>query len=302
MDNLDDILTFASEKSTEVKRSEIPTFNKATWSEQKKREREQIYALIDKSADSLSKDGSMLKEFLDIQSKFDRYSVANNLLILAQNHNATKLADYKAWEKSGTPVIKGESGITILEPGNDYTREDGSVGVMFKTKKVFDISQTSSKQQEQPTVKKDERILIRALINDTPVPINISDNLPSSINALYKPDTKEILIRKGLDGLDIFKALSQELAHAQMDKGGYKRGECIFPAYCVSYILCKRNGLDVSTYSFEHLPEKYGAMEAKDIRAELSIIRDTANDISSNMSKILEPSKSNIKEKDNNAR
>ena len=76
-----------------------------------------------------------------------------------------------------------------------------------------------------------------------------------------------------------------------MDKGNYNRGENAFVAYCVSYILCKRNGIDVSSYNFDKLPSTFFSMDVKEIRAELSKIRDTANDIFSNMAQILEPKK-----------
>ena len=302
MNNFDDIFIAAPNETKGASKSDTATFDKTSWAEQKQIEREQAYALIDDTALKLSQVGSIFKGYLDVQSKFDRYSVANNLIILAQNPEATKLADFKTWKENDAYVKKGQSGITILEPGEEYTREDGSIGVSYNTKKVFDITQTSSKQITPPMAKKDDRLLLKALINNAPVAINISDRLPDNINAMYKPDTKEILIRKGLDGADIFRALAGELAHAEIDKGNYNRSECAFPAYCVSYILCKRNGIDVSSYSFDRLPAEYENMESKDIRAELSKIRDTANDISSNMAKVLEPSKSQSKNKDEESR
>ncbi len=57
--------------------------------------------------------------------------------------------------------------------------------------------------------------------------------------AAYQPQDKVILIRQGMDAPDIFRALSQELAHAHMDRGEYNRADCAFTAYCVSYMLCK---------------------------------------------------------------
>jgi hypothetical protein len=302
MSNFDDIFGATPKETQDNPKNSNTSFDKTSWAEQKQLEREQAYTLIDETAGKLSQDGSKFKGYLDVQSQFDRYSVANALLILAQNPEATKLADFKTWKENDVYVKKGETGIIILEPGEEYTREDGSIGVSYNTKKVFDVTQTNSNQTNKPVVKKDDRLLIRALINNAPVAINISDKLPDNVHAMYKPDTKEILIRKGLDGADIFRALSQELAHVEMDKGGYNRNECAFPAYCASYILCKRNGLDVSGHSFEHLPVEYKAMEAKDIRAELSKIRDTANDISSKMSKVLEPPKSQNKNKDEQSR
>ena len=295
MSNLDDIFTTTPKETKEAPKAENAGFDRTSWAEQKQIERAQAYTLIDSTAEKLSQNGSVFKGYLDIQSKFDRYSVANNLLILAQKPESTRLADFKTWKENDAPIKKGEKGITILEPGEEYTREDGSIGVSYNTKKVFDVAQTNAKQTTPSAVKKDDRLLLKALVSNASVAINISDQLPDNLSAMYKHDTKEILIRKGMDGTDIFKALSQELAHAEMDKGNYNRSKCIFPAYCVSYILCKRNGIDVNSYSFERLPGEYANMEAKDIRAELSKIRDAANDISSKMVKVLEPPKNKVR-------
>jgi len=302
MSNLDDILMATSKETKDMPKDFNASFNKTEWAEQKQMEREGAYTLIDETLGELTQDGTLFKGYLDVQSKFDRYSVANNLLILAQNPEATKLADYKTWKENDANVIKGETGITILEPGPEYSREDGSVGVSYNAKKVFDILQTNAIQATPPVVKRDDRLLLKALLNNAPVAININDKLPDKIAAMYMPKTKEILIRKGMDGVDIFRALSQELAHAEMDKGSYNRSECVFPAYCASYIICKRNELDVSNYSFDRLPAAYMDMEPKDVRAELCKIRDTANDISSKMSKLLEPPKSQNKNKDEQSR
>jgi len=295
MNSLDDIFTTTPKETKEAPKAENAEFDRTSWAEQKQIEREQAYTLIDATAENLTQNGSKFKGYLDMQSKFDRYSVANNLLILAQKPEATRLADFKSWKENDAAIKKGEKGITILEPGEEYTREDGSIGVSYNVKKVFDVAQTNTKQTTASTVKKDDRLLLKALVSNSPVAINISNQMPDNINAMYKPVTKEILIRKGMDGADIFKFLSQELAHAEMDKGSYNRCDCVFPAYCTSYILCKRNGIDVSSYSFDRLPAEYKNMEAKDIRAEISKIRDAANDISSKMAKVLEPHKSKVK-------
>jgi hypothetical protein len=302
MSNFDDIFTTAPQETMGVPKAENADFDRTSWAEQKQMEREQAYSLIDTTAESLTQDSSKFKGYLDVQSKFDRYSVANNLLILAQKPEATRLSDYKTWKENDSAIKKGEKGISILEPGEEYTREDGSIGVSYNVKKVFDISQTNAKQTTPPAVRKDDRLLIKALVSNALVTINISDQMPDNVSAIYKPATKEILIRNGLNGADIFKALSQELAHAEMDKGNYNRSECVFPAYCTSYILCKRNGIDLSSYSFDCLPAEYKNMESKDIRALLSITRDTANDISSKMSKVLEPVKCQNKNKEDQSR
>lgn len=53
----------------------------------------------------------------------------------------------------------------ILEPGDSYTKEDdGSTGMNYNVKKVFDISQTSAMGTNLPPLKKDNKEILKALI------------------------------------------------------------------------------------------------------------------------------------------
>ena len=74
-----------------------------------------------------------------------------------------------------------------------------------------------------------------------------------------------------------------------MDKGdgSYSRSSNVFHAYCVSYILCKQYGVDTNGYRFDRAPQMLEGMESKEIRNELSAIRETAGEISSRMNRML---------------
>ncbi|MFZ5967637.1 MAG: hypothetical protein ACOYVK_10770 [Bacillota bacterium] len=264
------------------------SFDKETWKQQKQEQREMVYSLIDDTAQTVAKDGTVFQKYLDMQSRFDRYSVANALLILAQKPDATRIADFDTWKEQGIYIRKKESGFFILEPGDEYQREDGTVGISYNPKKMFDVSQTGARKRETPTYP-DDRTRIKALMDHVPVPIRISDTLPEGANAIYQPEAREILIRKGMDAGNIFRSLSQELAHAEMDKGdgSYSRSNYVFHAYCVSYMLCKQYGIDTNGYRFDHAPQMLEGLESQDIRNELSVIRDTASEISGRMNRMI---------------
>ena len=238
MANYDDIFNASAQKGTEDK--SFVSFNKEEWAAQKKQERESAFAMIDETAQRMANDGSLFQSYLDVQARFDRYSVGNAVLITAQKADATQLSDFKGWKNNGVFIKKGESGIVLLEPGEEYTKEDGTVGVSYNSKKVFDISQTTAKAKDRPAMKRDERLLLKAIIHNAPCPIEISQKLPENINAVYRPDDKKIYVRPGLEAGDIFRGISQELAHAHLDDGAYKRSDHAFTAYCVSYVLCSR--------------------------------------------------------------
>lgn len=291
MSNFDDIFNTPAEKP-EKPENDKP-FDKESWKEKKQLEREQTYTLIDTTAEEISENGDKFKTYLDVQSHFDRYSVGNALLITAQMPQATQLRDFDSWKENGVSIKKQQKGIIILEPGEEYTREDGSVGVSYNVKKVFDISQTTSRDKAKPAVHRDDRLLLKALINNSPATIKISEELPEGVGALYQPETDEISVRKGMEASDIFRSVSQELAHAEFATQGetYSRGEAVFKAYCVSYMLCKKNGIDVSGYDFKNLPDNIREADAQSIRSELSSVREAVGNISARMAKVLEANK-----------
>lgn len=299
MANFDDIIQGKSAQETKVTHT---SFNKEEWVEKKKAERESAYALIDETAEQIAGDGALFQTYLDVQSRFDRYSVSNSLLITAQNPEAVKLADFDTWKKANVFIKKGETGILMLEPGEEYTRTDGSIGVSYNAKKMFDITQTTSRQQLAREVSYDPKMLLQALIHHAPCTIEISGNIPDNVNAAYMPQDKKILVRQGMDAPDIFRSIAQELAHAHMDKGNYKRSECAFPAYCAAYMLCKRYGVSTETFRFDRLPESIRQMDAKAMRSQLGQIREVVGDVSANMSRVLEPKQREQKNRGNDAR
>lgn len=299
MANFDDII---SSKPTQDQKQSFTSFDKDEWAAKKKQEREDAYVLIDSTAERMAGDGALFQTYLDVQSRFDRYSVSNALLIAAQKPDAVKLADFQTWKKANVYIKKGESGIIMLEPGEEYTRSDGSTGVSYNAKRMFDITQTTSRQQPTQTVSHDPRLLLQALIHNAPCEIEISDRLSDNVGAVYQPQEKKILVRQGMDAPDIFRSIAQELAHAHMDKGDYNRSECAFPAYCAAYMLCKRYGVSVSTFCFDRLPESLGHMDAKTLRSQLGKIRDVVGDMSANMSRVLEPRQREQKNRSGDAR
>ena len=280
MPNFDDL--FAPQP---IQREDTP-FDKDAWAAKKQQEREGVYLMIDTYVHEMSIDGGLFRAYLDVQARFDLYSVSNAILIAAQCPEATKLADFDHWKESGVYVKRGADAITILEPGKEYEKDDGSTGVSYNVKKVFDISQTSSRQQVVSPVARDERLLLKALMNNAPCRFAISNELPDGINVAYYDKENTIWVRQGLDAPTIFRGLAQELAYVHMTKGNYSCENPAFAIYSVSYMLCQRNGVSVDHFSFAEMPEEYSKMDAQSIRAEMGTIREMAGTITADMSRL----------------
>lgn len=296
MPNYDDLFT-----SQPAQQEETP-FDKDAWAAKKQAERESVYEMIDRYATDMSGDGGLFRSYLDVQARFDLYSVSNAILIAAQCPEATKLADFDTWKDSGVYVKRGQDAITILEPGKEYKKDDGSRGVSYNVKKVFDISQTRAGQRPAPTVARDERLLLKALMNNAPCRFAISNELPEGINVSYYDKDNTIRVRQGLDAPTIFRGLAQELAYVHMTKGNYPCENPAFVLYSVSYMLCQRHGVSVENFSFAEMPEEYRQMDAKALRAEVATIRNMAGEITADMNRFFAAQEKAQKNRDGGAR
>ena len=277
------------DRQDEVETPVYSPFDREEYKERKQAERDEAYGLIEGTTEKMQGSGELFQSYLDVQARMNRYSVSNAILITAQKPDALgPLKSYADWKEEGAYVNQGERSLSILEPGKEYQRADGSTGVNINVKKVFDVTQTNSRQRTTPTVTRDERLLLKSLISHAPCDMKPSEAIPEKVNAIYKPDDRTIYVRRGLDGPSIFRALAQELAHAHMDKGEYRRAENANAAYCVSYMLCKRYGVSTDTYTFTAMPEQYSKMASKEFRAELGKIREVAGEISRDMNRVLE--------------
>ena len=157
MSNFDDI--FESAPQTDE-------FDKEAWAAKKKAERDEVYALADATAEAVCADGSKFRNYLDVQATFRNYSATNALLILATKPDARRLGDKDFWRDQGVYIKRQEFGrpIKIVESNGEYTRDDGSIGVSYNIKRVYDISQTTARTRAPQAVFHDARALLNALI------------------------------------------------------------------------------------------------------------------------------------------
>lgn len=275
--------------------SAVPQDDKtAMFIAESKNNRNRCYELAEQMTAAVATDSQTFQNYLDVQSKFDRYTANNALLILAQRPEAQKLGDYGYWRDQGAYVKRHEkkSPILILEPGKEYEREDGSIGTYYNAKKLYDISQTTMKEMAQPQENLDDRTLIRALVSNSPASIVLAepDQMPEGKGALFTPEENCIYVRKGMDAKSIFLSLSPELALAGFADGNkmYDREADTFHAYCASYMLCKKYGIDTQYFDFSHAPEFFENMEPQEVRAELAKAQESFKNINARMEKSLQ--------------
>ena len=69
-------------------------FDKAEWAAQKQAQRNEAYGLIDTTCAEMEVNGDAFRQYLDVQGRFDRYSVNNAILVSAQKPEAIQLKEF----------------------------------------------------------------------------------------------------------------------------------------------------------------------------------------------------------------
>ena len=265
-------------------------FNKEEWAAQKQEQRKEAYGLIDNTCSEMMADGDSFRQYLDVQGHFDRYSVNNAILVSAQMPEATQLKDYGSWKQSRAYVDKDAQKVTILEPGKEYEREDGSKAVGYNAKIVYDISQTSAKDRQQPQEAKTMRELVSAMIDASPVSFVPVDDL--ELPAFYDSAQQTIFIKTGLSEEQLFVSMAKEVSAAVFDfKHKESRDASEFKSFCVAYMVSSRYGVDTKGFNFDKLPKEFADMETQGFKGQLGSMRDVLGEIQSDMYRSLEKNK-----------
>lgn len=244
-------------------------FDREAWAEQKREQRQELYDLIDEMSEKTLADPSVLSDYLNMQARLGKTSVANTLLVVAQKPDATFIANYDDWQKRGRSVKRGEKGTMVLEANGEYERPDGTMGVNFDVKRVFDISQTYGKparERTNPPIK----TALKAITTNVPVPVKLSESVSQSVGAMYSEKDNTVYVARGVEGNELFFALSRELARAHS-------GQETFICDCAANIACLRYG--VPAKYCDRIPDEIASLESREKRSALNIVREAACEI-----------------------
>lgn len=257
------------------------------YAEKMRKEKEAVYQMADETATEIVANPEKFKAFLDTQSRLDRYSAVNALLIFKQRPDASQLKNFDDWSKENVKIQKGAKSVSILEPV-EYAKRDGTIGISYNVKKVFDISQTNGKKPPAPSVNRDPKALITTMLDSSPVNVEATDELPyPNMAAFYNNEEQTLYVKRNVgDSVAVAQCVAQELGHAQLsiNSESYSRADMGFQAVCIGYMLCKKYGVDTQNFAINRIPDSLSSKEPKDIRFELSKTRNAMADIHSRIS------------------
>ncbi|MDY5662217.1 MAG: ArdC family protein [Coriobacteriales bacterium] len=196
--------------------------------EQRKAELDEAMERLDEGVREVFESGKW-ERYLEVMSRFHRYSANNSLLIAMQMPMATAVASYTDWKrKFGHQVRKGERGIRILAPVRYRKKvedEDGDEAVVerlagFRLVSTFGVSQTDGEPLPQiaelldGSVARYEQVM-GAIEAASPVPAGFEE-MPEVVNGFFSRAERRIAIRPGMSQAQTVKTAIHELARSRM--------------------------------------------------------------------------------------
>jgi len=223
----------------------------------------ELLARLSEGISTLS-DSDEWRAWLNVQSRFHRYSWRNTMLISSQRPDATHVAGYRTWQGLGRQVRPGEHAVWIFAPlvyKRDSRVAPDSAGQEvrgFKTVPVFDVSQTEGQPLPQ---------LCRRLTGDDELGYfkqlvltaegfgyRVEDaDLAAPTNGDCTFELRRIRIDIGNDPIQRVKTLAHELAHALLHEHEEDPARAELEAESVAYCVCAALGIDSGDYSFGYL-------------------------------------------------
>lgn len=252
------------------------------WQEEQKEKRSRCFQIFDEGIEKIQHQPRMMKSYLDclsvavdLNKTIDRCGVYNAVLIMEQNPNAKMLDTLKGWKERNYSVDENyrEEPIIIFESRQNKEKTK----YYYNPKSVYDISQTTAKDQFVSSVNVDKRMILKSMTLNYPLPIIPVDaeKMPTGELGYYDVEKASLMIRKGMNEDQVFVGLAMAMSHAALAKGdaGYDNDEYAFITYCSTYALCKHYGIDRQQFSFHELPEYYPELNKEELKKELYDIK-----------------------------
>lgn len=266
--------------------------NDEQWKAQRQAERENALAMQDAGVTEITDNPEAYAQYLEMQGDNPTYSPGNIALVMLQNPDATLIGTKERWKTIGRSVADTEvgKGVKIFSRstfGKGYTLVD-----------AFDVKQTHGRDIKPVALQNDSKEMesaLTTLLNYSVVPVVVDAELDGP--ALYDDVKMELAINPDYPDNEAFAAIATEVAHIRFHaKGvntGYSREECELDAQSVSYILCKRFGVQRDLPDTAGLAVLYEGWTPQERRQALDSIQNMEKQIGGSIERSIAPPQRN---------
>lgn len=213
--------------------------------------KKELFKIMNNQTLKIVNDISLFKKYLDIQCKFEKYSVGNILLLQSQAPNTKQLNKEKQSLK--------DSVVYLLQP-QKCKNQGFSIYSLFSSEREYKSNSLVS-----------EKLLLKGFLNKCPVDIKVVDSLNDK-NVDWNKEMNLLYIKKGSNFPDLFYGISRELTKEEL--GNDDSDLLRFKINCISYMILKRYNIDTSCIDINKIPKEFIKESPKEIRKELTELRE----------------------------
>ena len=275
MTEFEKILNEQNPKKEEPKATERPKTEAASEAEMRER-RERCYSMISDACMEITADADHFMKFLGVLSRFERYSLNNNILIYAQKPNAMRLKDHYKVYAEKQRIREGAKPVYILEP--EKVSGEGGEWTRYNAVAKYDVADL----EKEPLVIEpalDDKMKIRALLHKCSVEVKTvpANEYPveRKCGAYYDVEHNRIVAKSDMGYDEIFLSVAEALAHVEMKRsaeGAYDPRQYAFEAKCAAFALAKRYAVPTDAIDLSKVAERYHDRNEEETKASLAMI------------------------------
>lgn len=261
----------------------------ALWKEQRQMERDNAMSQRDASINEITTNPEAYARYLELQADNPLSSAGNVALVMIQDPEATLFGTPDRWKGMGRYVLDSErdqgAKIFVRSPtGRGYVLVD-----------AYDIAQTQGQEVSGKLQLQDDspemEAALTALLKYSTVQVSTDRELDTA--ARYDEFAMTLTINPGYSDSQAFGAIATEIAHARFhDRGAnsaYSRERYDLSAQSVSFLLCRRFGVEREMPCPSEMPAHYQRLDAQKRRNVLGSIQELAKKVGGSIERSVLP-------------
>lgn len=260
MANLEEIITSKNESDTQ-------------WKTQQQADRDSVTEMQDQGIDMIVSDPDQYIRYLTMQGDNPTYSAGNVAIVLAGMRGATIFGTRDRWQTLGRTVMMDEQ-----DQGVKIFARDARTKV-YALADAYDISQTQGRDLKQKVLREDTPDMataLKTLLNYSKAEPVVDKEMDAA--AFFDEEKRELAVNPDFSDQEAFASIAAEVALTRFHDKGYNReyswARYELDAQSVSYILCRRYGIEPVQPNMERLRERFVGMSTDECRTVLDNIQN----------------------------
>lgn len=260
MANLEEIITSKNASDTQ-------------WKTQQQADRDSVTEMQDQGIEMIVSDPDQYIRYLTMQGDNPTYSAGNVAIVLAGMRDATIFGTRDRWQALGRTVMIDEQ-----DQGTKIFARDARTKA-YALADAYDISQTQGRDLKQKVLREntpDMDTALKTLLNYSKAEPVVDKEMDAA--AFFDEEKRELAINPDFSDQEAFASIAAEVALTRFHDKGYNReyswSRYELDAQSVSFILCRRYGIEPMQPNMERLRERFVGMSTDECRTVLDNIQN----------------------------